>query len=252
MDEKILRRLVIRAFHMTQVEFGEKTKISNGKMIFSKESLKSVIDADSLVQDIRVEVIQPGDYDRQINTIMDILPISTKVLGKMGEGITHTLTGVYVMLTGADENGKQMAEFGSSEGNLREQLFLNRAGTPSNKDIILHVDVQLLGDQIYDRKMPNAAFKACDIIVQQFRDILKKMDGREATESHEYFDKVRLNKPKVLIIKQIAGQGAMYDNQLFAKEPSGFAGGRSIIDMGNVPMILSPNEYRDGALRSMT
>ena len=27
--------------------------------------------------------------------------------------------------------------------------------------------------------------------------------------------------------------------------------GRSIIDMGNVPIILSPNEYRDGALRAM-
>jgi len=252
MDEKILRRLVIRAFHMNAVEFGEKTRIENGTLTLAKEKLQPIIEADPLVQDIAVDVIKPGDYDREINTIMDILPISTKVLGKMGEGITHTLTGVYVMLTGADENGKQMAEFGSSEGNLKEQLFLNRAGTPSNKDIILHIDIKLLGDQIYDRKLPNAAFKACDKIVQQFRDILKKTDGREATESHEYFDKVRLNKPKVLIIKQIAGQGAMYDNQLFASEPSGFAGGRSIIDMGNVPMILSPNEYRDGALRSMT
>jgi len=252
MDEKILRRLVIRAFHMKAVEFGEKTKIDSGVLTFSNDILESLIDGDPLVQDIRVQVIKPGDYDREVNTIMDIIPISTKVLGKMGEGITHTLTGVYVMLTGADENGKQMAEFGSSEGNLKDQLFLNRAGTPSDKDIILHIDVKLLGDQIYDRKMPNAAFKACDMILQEFRDILKKMDGREATESHEFFDKVRPNKPKVLIIKQIAGQGAMYDNQLFAHEPSGFVGGRSIIDMGNVPMILSPNEYRDGALRSLT
>ena len=36
---------------------------------------------------------------------MDIIPISTKVLGKLGEGITHTITGVYVMLTGVDVNG---------------------------------------------------------------------------------------------------------------------------------------------------
>ncbi|RDA73598.1 proline reductase cluster protein PrdD, partial [Hafnia paralvei] len=26
---------------------------------------------------------------------------------------------------------------------------------------------------------------------------------------------------------------------------------RSIIDMGNMPILLSPNEYRDGALRAM-
>ena len=43
----------------------------------------------------------------------------------------------------------------------------------------------------------------------------------------------------------------MYDNRLFNDEPSGFEGGRSIIDIGNVPIIMSPNEYRDGALRSM-
>ena len=42
----------------------------------------------------------------------------------------------------------------------------------------------------------------------------------------------------------------MYDTCLFANEPCGAIGSRSIIDMGNVPIILSPNEYRDGALES--
>lgn len=55
----------------------------------------------------------------------------------------------------------------------------------------------------------------------------------------------------MLIIKQVAGQGAMYDTHLFAKEPSGVEGGKSIIDMGNMPIILTPNEYRDGIIRSM-
>ena len=44
----------------------------------------------------------------------------------------------------------------------------------------------------------------------------------------------------------------MYDNQLFPDQPSGYTGGLSIIDMANMPVVLSPNEYRDGALRSMT
>jgi len=252
MDEKILRRLVIRAFHVREVRFGTVNRIENGVLTISKDFLQPILDQNQLVQEIKVEVIEPGDYNREINTIMDIIPISTKVLGQLGEGITHTITGVYVMLTGADENGKQMIEFGSSEGNLKEKLFLNRAGTPSDRDIILHIDVKLLGNQIFDRKITTAAFKACNQILQRIREVLKEMDGREATESHEYFDIIRVGKPKVVIIKQIAGQGAMYDNQLFSDEPSGFSGGRSIIDMGNMPVILSPNEYRDGALRSMT
>lgn len=55
-----------------------------------------------------------------------------------------------------------------------------------------------------------------------------------------------------MIIKQVGGQGALHDNQLFPKEPSGYIGGKSNIDLGNVPIIISPNEYRDGALKAMT
>ena len=80
---------------------------------------------------------------------------------------------------------------------------------------------------------------------------LKSVDGREAIGSYEYLDKVSPGKKKVVLVKQVAGQGAMYDNLLFPEEPSGFEGGTSIIDMCNMPMILSPNEYRDGMLRAL-
>ena len=43
----------------------------------------------------------------------------------------------------------------------------------------------------------------------------------------------------------------MYDTHLFGLEPSGSLGSRSIIDMGNMPVVVSPNEYRDGIIRSM-
>ena len=182
---------------------------------------------------------------------MDIIPISTKVLGKIGEGITHTITGVYVMLTGVDTKGIQTAEFGSSEGNLKEQLFLNRPGTPGKDDYIISFDVTLAENQGQVRPGPTAAHRACDKFVNEFRSKLKKLNGHKCTERHEFYDKVRPGKKKVVIIKQVAGQGAMYDTQLFSHEPSAMEGGRSIIDMGNVPMIVSPNEYRDGALRCM-
>lgn len=44
----------------------------------------------------------------------------------------------------------------------------------------------------------------------------------------------------------------MYDNFILPTSSSSVAGGRSIIDMGNMPIILSPNEYRDGAIGAMT
>lgn len=188
--------------------------------------------------------------DGQTN-IMDIIPISTKVLGKIGEGITHTLTGVYVILTGVDVDGVQTAEFGSSEGNLKEQLYLGRAGTPSASDYIISFNVTFKAGMGQERKGPTEAHELCDKFIQKFREQMKKFKGDECTERHEYHDVVRPGKKRVLIIKQVAGQGAMYDTHLFAKEPSGVEGGRSIIDMGNMPVLVTPNEYRDGIIRSM-
>lgn len=252
MEERILRRLVIKSFHIDEVNVESKTSIKNNQLSIDISSIKEIQREHDVISDIKVDIIKPGDYDREINTIMDIIPISTKVLGSLGEGITHTLTGVYVMLTGVDEDGRQMHEFGSSEGNLKDQMIFGRFGTPSINDYIIHVDVTVKGGLPYERELPYAAFKACDEFIGSIRRCLKEEDGRNATCVSEYFDKVRPNAKKVVIIKQIAGQGAMYDNQLFPTEPSGVEGGISIIDMANVPMIISPNEYRDGALRSMT
>ncbi len=255
--ERVIRRLTIRSFHVSSVELGDKTELSGETLTLDISLIKQIVDSDSRIRDISVTVIPPRatapeKHDVEINTIMDIVPISTKVIGSIGEGVTHTLTGAVVMLTGCDENGKQMAEFGSSEGILSESLVLGRAGTPAETDFIIHVDVTLVHENEADRNQPMAAFRGCDIFVQSIRKPLKAINGRLASESHIFEDKVRPGKKKVLIMKQVAGQGAMYDNMLFPDEPSGFSGGKSIIDIGNVPMILSPNEYRDGALRAMT
>ena len=67
----------------------------------------------------------------------------------------------------------------------------------------------------------------------------------------------RIDKALVLEYKTrlgklyIAGQGAMYDTHLFPKEPSSSEGTKSIIDMENMPVMITPNEYRDGIIRSM-
>lgn len=252
MKEKILRRLLIKSFHIKEVLFGEKTKLEEGRLLINKQILKKYINASELIVNVNINILKPNQHSVETNTIMDIVPISTKVLGNLGEGITHTLTGVYVVLTGADEDKNQMHEFGSSEGILSNHICYGMSGTPKKSDYIIHVDVTLKGGIPYERKVPLEAFKYCDIFIQEIREELKEVDGRKATEVNEFFDKAREGAKKVAIVKQIAGQGAMYDNQLFSSEPSGLLGGVSIIDIKNVPMIISPNEYRDGALRSMT
>lgn len=246
MKEEIVRRLVIKSFHIETAENSGKPFI--GKGVLGVPPLPPL--SSELIREAKMDIIHPGDPDRYVNTIMDIIPISVKVLGDLGEGITHTLTGVYVMVTGADEDGRQMHEFGSSEGMLSEQMVRGMAGTPGEDDLILHLDYLVQGGLPFDRQLPLAVFKEADRFIQLIRDELRDCDGTKASEVHEYFDKIRPEGLKVVIIKQIAGQGAMYDNMLFSTEPSG-ADGKSIIDVGNMPVLLSPNEYRDGALRSM-
>ena len=155
------------------------------------------------------------------------------------------------MLTGVDENGVQVAEFGSSEGILNEQVVFNRPGTPSDNDIIIHVNVVLYEGMGTVRKAIIAAHSACDLIIQDIRECVKKLTGRNCDEKHEFIHNIDDTKKNVVIVKQVAGQGAMYDTFVLPIEPCGVKGGYSIIDMGNMPVILTPNEYRDGAIRAM-
>lgn len=252
-ETKELRRLVIKAYHVREVQWGSENEVTeNGILTVDKESSgRYKRGKEEYISDISFRIIRPEERDQYTNTIMDIIPISAKVLGDIGDGITHTLTGVYVILTGVDTVGKQTHEFGSSEGNLLEQMKYGKAGTPGENDAMITFDVTLQEGMGQIRAGVTAAHRACDEFVQEFREQLRKFHGDKCAERHEFYDVVRPGKKKVLIIKQVAGQGAMYDMHLFAKEPSGVEGSRSIIDMGNMPVLVTPNEYRDGILRSM-
>lgn len=55
---------------------------------------------------------------------MDVQPIATKEGDDvLGAGVTRVLDGVVMMLTGTDDNGVQIGEFGSSEGILDENIM---------------------------------------------------------------------------------------------------------------------------------
>ena len=139
-DEIENRRLVIKSFHIDKVRVSSLTSIEGRILNINKDLIDDLVEAEPLIEKIDINIIEPADYNRWTNSIMDIIPISVKVLG---EGITHTITGAYFMLTGVDSEGVQVAEFSWSEGILEEQLVLNKVGTPSDTDIIISFDVVL-------------------------------------------------------------------------------------------------------------
>lgn len=250
--DKVLRTLTIKNFHVNDVLIGNAISIENKILSIDRELALSMSNKNENIKSVEIKVIRPKCHEIWTNSIMDIIPISTKVLGDIGEGITHTITGAYVMLTGCDEDGVQVSEFGSSEGILSQKLILNKAGTPGENDFIVNVDFVLKSGTIVDRKITTMMHEICDEFIQEIRLKLKACEGQNADSISKFEDRIREGKKKIIIIKQVGGQGAMHDNQFLSEEPSGFKGGKSNIDFGNIPILLSPNEYRDGAIRAMT
>ncbi len=250
--EALTKRLVIKAYHVEQVKFASETKFEGGILFVEHENLPLSRELVTLLSRLEVDILKPGQLHREVPSILDVVPIACKVLGRLGEGITHTLTGVSAVLTLADAGEKPPIQIGSSAGFLNEKMLTDRPGTPSGRDFIILIRLTLKEGVTFSRKGIMAAHQAADNYLQKIRNQLKKMDGKAYTEKHVFEEPLDPGKKEVLLIKLLPGQGTMHDFFVLPNEPCGVEGSRSIIDLGNMPVFLTPNEYRDGALRALT
>jgi D-proline reductase (dithiol) PrdA len=101
------------------------------------------------------------------------------------------------------------------------------------------------------RSGPLAAHKCQDVIIQAVRDQLRDYDG-EVVREELCEDVRRKGKTRVVLVKEIMGQGAMHDNVICPNEPCGIPGGQMNVDCGNVPIMLTPNQVRDGSIHALT
>lgn len=251
-EDEIVSTLKKREFAVKKVELGKETYFKDGVLTIREELCKEALKADPLVKKLEMDIITPDNRHVYSNTIMDVIPVATKVEGDLGEGITHILNGMVFVLTGVDEAGVQVHEFGSCEGYLDEKIVYGKPGCPDQNDIIVRVHAIVQEKTGMERRGPYAAHKACDVIIQEIRKVLKETPASEA-EKEEIFDQVkRHGRPRVLLVKEIMGQGAMHDNVMLPTEPAGVHGGRQNVDLGNVPVVLSVNEVRDGGIHALT
>lgn len=252
LEDKIKRTLKIRDFTVKEVRLGDKTSFKNGVLTIREGIAEDALKVDKLVKKVEIDIISPDDKDVYTNTIMDVVPIATKAEGKIGEGITNELKGAVVILTGVDEKGIQIHEFGSCEGIIGETVCFGRPGSPDEDDIMIRVHVTIQEGTGMERRGPYAAHKACDFIIQEIREVLKKIPNTEFSTEKECLDVERVGRPRVVLVKEIMGQGAMHDNVILPKEPAGVFEGRQNVDLGNVPVMLTPNEVRDGGIHALT
>ena len=250
-EKKVIRTLKKQHIKISDVEIGTETSIKDGKITIDGSIVEKAILEDELCKSMKLDVIHPDERHQYTETIMDVCPIATKVEGELGSGITKVADGVVFMLTGVDEDGVQVHEFGSSEGYLDEKMYFGHPGCADENDIIIrcHVVIQRLSGMT--RPGPFSAHKCQDYVIQAVRNELKKYEG-EIVREEICKDVRRPGNPRVVLVKEIMGQGAMHDNVICPTEPCGILGGQKNVDCGNVPIILTPNQVRDGSIHALT
>ena len=252
-EEKVVRSLTRKHFNITEVKRGPETKIE-GTTLYIREGIEADVIADQeLVKDFHLEIITPDLYHTYSETVMDVQPIATKEGdSELGTGVTRVLDGVVMMLTGVDEGGVQIGEFGSSEGYLDENIMWNRPSCPDKGEIFIKGNIVIQEKTNMERRGPMAAHTAFDVITQEIREVMKKLDDSLVADTEELKQVRRPGKKKVVIVKEIMGQGAMHDNFILPVEPVGVLGARANVDLGNVPVCVSPLEVLDGCIHALT
>lgn len=252
-EEKVVRTLTRKHYKITEVKRGPETKIE-GTTLYIREGIEQeVIDNQELVKDFHLEIITPDKYHTYSETIMDVQPIATKEGdADLGTGVTRVLDGVVMMLTGTDEGGVQIGEFGSSEGYLDENIMWGRPGCPDKGEIFIKGNIVIQEKTNMERRGPMAAHTAFDVITQEIREVMKELDDSLVADTQELKQVRRPGKKKVVIVKEIMGQGAMHDNFILPVEPVGILGARANVDLGNVPVCVSPLEVLDGCIHALT
>jgi D-proline reductase (dithiol) PrdA len=232
-----------------RVVFAKRTALADGVLSIDR-ALGRALTA-PLVTAVRVDIVAPHDRHVQTDTILDVVPLAVKLEGGIGSGVTRVASGVAVVVTGTDEDGEQLGEAGNSAGYFDEQVASGAAGVPDLDDWIVRIGVTLRRGVGMERRGPLAAHVAADVVVQALREALREAPDQAVTEARRYEEPVRAGMPRVVLVKEMMGQGAMHDNLVLPREPGGVAGGRSIIDLGTLPLVLRANEMLDGALHSL-
>lgn len=252
-EAKVIRSLTRKHYKITEVKRGPETKIE-GTVLYIREGIEEeAVASQDLVNSLKIDIITPDKYNTYSETIMDVQPIATKDgEDEIGSGTTRVIDGVVMMVTGTDANGVQIGEFGSSEGILEENIMWGRPGCPEKGEIFIKTEVIIKEHTNMERPGPLAAHSATDFITQEIREALKKLDDELVVDTETFEQVRRPGKKKVVIVKEIMGQGAMHDNLILPVEPVGVLGAKPNVDLGNVPVMVSPLEVLDGCIHALT
>lgn len=238
-------RLELGRVNITDVQFGEETKVDNGTLYVNKEEIIALVKEDEHIVNVDVHLARPGESIR-ITPVKDVVEPRVKVDGpggvfpgvingveQVGSGRTHVLSGAAVMTVGKI--------VGFQEG-IIDMTGPGADFTPFSKlnNVVLDIErAEGINTYANEEAVRMAGLKVATYLGECARDI--EPDEVEVYETKPFQEQLAEypDLPVVGYVQMIQTQGLLHDTYVYGVD------GKQII-----PTILYPTESMDGAIIS--
>ncbi|RKD23745.1 glycine reductase [Caminicella sporogenes DSM 14501] len=238
-------RLELGKINITDVQFGESTKVEKGTLYVNKQELINLIMEDEHIKNVEVELARPGEEVR-ITPVKDVIEPRVKVEGPggifpgvmskvttVGSGRTHVLKGAAVVTCGRI--------VGFQEG-IIDMTGPGAEYTPFSKlnNVCLVIEpVDGLKQHEYEAAVRMAGLKAATYLGKAGKDV--EPDEIETYETKPLLEQIAEypELPKVGYVYMLQTQGLLHDTYVYGVDAKKI-----------VPTILYPTEVMDGAILS--
>ncbi|MDW7673483.1 MAG: glycine/sarcosine/betaine reductase component B subunit [Bacillota bacterium] len=239
-------QLELGSFIIDRVEFANRSYLEQKTLFINKAELENLLMEDLTIEQVRIELVAPGENTRVIH-VMDAIEPRVKIMGgdnvypgvagasvyRCGSGITYRMNGVAVITSCMVPLRKAGGLYIAREGIL-DIDGPNGELTPFSKTWNIVPVITLKEDQdeeAYELAIRNAGIRAARYLGEILR-------GQEPDYVKTYSLEGKVDSlPNVVYVNQIESCGLFGRNYFY---------GMSYDDL--LPTLVHPNEFFDGAL----
>ncbi|HOL18273.1 MAG TPA: glycine/sarcosine/betaine reductase component B subunit [Bacillota bacterium] len=238
-------RLELGRIRITDVQFGDQTRVTGGTLFINQGELKDLLEEDPDIARVELDLAKPGE-DVRIIPVKDVIEPRVKVQGPggvfpgfiskvdtVGSGRTHVLDGVAVVTTGKivgfQEGIIDMGGPGAAYSPFSQTLNVVVKITP----------VEGLPQHKHEQAVRLAGLKAAAYLGNAGREL--EPDQLEVYELGSYLENAAAfpGLPKVVYLYMLQSQGLLHDTYVYGVDAKKI-----------LPSLISPTEIMDGAIVS--
>lgn len=237
-------RLELRKIPITNIEFGNETKVDGTTLLINREELIKKLKEVPNVKEIKIDLARPGEKVRII-PVKDVIEPRFKVEGpegfagvtsdvaQLGNGVVNVLDGAAIVTIG-DIVGFQ-------EG-IIDMWGEGAKWTPFSKTNNIVVDISVI-----DGLTPHEHEETCRLVGLKASEIVGLAAREMSSENIEVFDmgdnveetSKYPDLPKVVYVEMLISQGLLHASYIYG------------VDSAHIlPTLIAPNEELDGAVIS--